>query len=58
LTDTTFSVIIKKKKKLIEKENLVNTRFFILTGGEKNMGIMGVVVLIILVVGVTKYGLR
>ena len=42
---------------LLEVE-LVNTRFFILTGGEKNMGIMGVVVLIILVVGVTKYGLR
>ena len=42
----------------MKKQELVNTRFFILTGGEKNMGIMGGVVLIILVVGVTKYGLR
>lgn len=49
---------MKKKKKRIEKENLVNARHFILTGGENNMGITGIIVLIILVVGVTKYGLR
>ena len=42
----------------MKKQELVNTRHFILTGGENNMGITGIIVLIILVVGVTKYGLR